>query len=616
MTETGLSKTGKKRKVQQHSVPRSFVATEQEEKDLQDSMTCVDITVDSGILYLNPLTPKWNSGIAGTSLDISSEEEEEIWVQSKDNGELDLAEKAKTSNRLTLKLKHVKGNKHNSIQQTPNGISMNNIADISSTSSDEICVQNLDNVKGRKAKKQHLVSKLRLRKVQKHHLNERYTIVKSGIISNCYNIPTSSSEEKDIWVQIDDNAESTLTKTAKQVTPEINVTVKDCCTNPQTKQSTDEKSPIIKNCALNLSSESEETNISAKNNEETTMAENDKQVMSKLKDLHVKNDNGADVSAKDLCKDDAKMSRLLEAMKKRGDIDSEQRPFKCTHCHWAFKKLCYLQSHLTTHSGLKPHVCDKCGKAYSHQGTLQQHKRLHTGERPYRCPFCDRSYIWSSDYRKHIRTHTGEKPYECKECGKDFIRSSDLRKHERNMHTNNKPFQCSHCDKTFNRPLSLKRHERKHLGERPYSCSDCGKKFALESRMVEHQKIHNGVRPFVCSVCAKCFTKSSNLTEHEAIHSGKRPHKCGECGIAFAMAARLVRHQYTHNVGTIHSCGGCNKNFSCLANLEQHQQLNCAGRIFVCVQCDKSFRCAEKLAQHMQHHNHSSELLRTHAMPQ
>ncbi|XP_044055030.1 zinc finger protein 648 [Siniperca chuatsi] len=341
-----------------------------------------------------------------------------------------------------------------------------------------------------------------------------------------------------------------------------------------------------------------------------------KQRASKLKELNVEKyspgGGGNKIKKKTLntcpankslkkCADD-KIPRLLVAMKKRSGVDTEQRPFKCTHCHWSFKKLCNLQSHLQTHTGLKPHVCDTCGKAYSHQGTLQQHKRLHTGERPYHCPFCVKTYIWSSDYRKHIRTHTGEKPYVCDTCGKDFIRSSDLRKHERNMHTNDKPFPCTHCGKTFNKPLSLKRHERKHLGERPFSCPDCGKAFALASRMAEHHKIHTGVRPYVCSVCSKCFTKSSNLAEHEAIHSGARPHKCAECGVAFAMASRLVRHQYVHNKEKPHSCTGCSKNFSHLATLKLHQEQTCAGRIFVCVECDKSFQCAAKLAQHVLDH--------------
>lgn len=350
------------------------------------------------------------------------------------------------------------------------------------------------------------------------------------------------------------------------------------------------------------------------------MQSNAKQRASKLKELNVEENSpgGAEnkTKKKDInspsvkkllkkCEDD-KIPRLLVAMKKRSGVDKEHRPFKCTHCNWAFKKLCNLQSHLQTHTGLKPHVCDICGKAYSHQGTLQQHKRLHTGERPYHCPFCVKTYIWSSDYRKHIRTHTGEKPYVCDACGKDFIRSSDLRKHERNMHTNDKPFPCTHCGKTFNKPLSLKRHERKHLGERPFSCPECGKAFALASRMAEHQKIHAGVRPYVCTVCSKCFTKSSNLTEHEAIHSGERPHKCEECGLAFAMASRLVRHQYVHNKEKPHNCTGCSKNFSHLDTLKLHQDQTCAGRIFVCVECDKSFLCATKLAQHMLNHRDKS----------
>ncbi|XP_039668459.1 zinc finger protein 501 [Perca fluviatilis] len=357
------------------------------------------------------------------------------------------------------------------------------------------------------------------------------------------------------------------------------------------------------NCSLYLKSHNIQSNFSAK------------QRASKLKEVNVeeyspggggnkakkKNVNSPVKKLLKTCEDD-KISRLLVAMKKRGGVDKEHRPFKCTHCNWAFKKLSNLQSHLQTHTGLKPHVCDICGKAYSHQGTLQQHKHLHTGDRPYHCPFCVKTYIWSSDYRKHIRTHTGEKPYVCDTCGKDFIRSSDLRKHERNMHTNDKPFPCTHCGKTFNKPLSLKRHERKHLGERPFSCPDCGKTFTLASRMAEHQKIHAGVRPYICMVCSKCFTKSSNLTEHEAIHTGARPHKCTECGVAFAMASRLVRHQYVHNKEKPHNCTGCSKNFSQLDTLKLHQEQTCAGRIFVCVKCDKSFQCAAKLAQHMLNH--------------
>ncbi|XP_078115570.1 uncharacterized protein znf648 [Sander vitreus] len=356
------------------------------------------------------------------------------------------------------------------------------------------------------------------------------------------------------------------------------------------------------NCSLYLKSHNIQSNLSAK------------QRASKLKEVNVeeyspggggnkakKKNINSPVKKLFTCEDD-KISRLLVAMKKRGGVDKEHRPFKCTHCNWAFKKLSNLQSHLQTHTGLKPHVCDICGKAYSHQGTLQQHKHLHTGDRPYHCPFCVKTYIWSSDYRKHIRTHTGEKPYVCDTCGKDFIRSSDLRKHERNMHTNDKPFPCTHCGKTFNKPLSLKRHERKHLGERPFSCPDCGKTFTLASRMAEHQKIHVGVRPYVCMVCSKCFTKSSNLTEHEAIHTGARPHKCTECGVAFAIASRLVRHQYVHSKEKPHNCTGCSKNFSHLDTLKLHQEQTCAGRIFVCMKCDKSFQCSTKLAQHMVNH--------------
>lgn len=657
MAETGghqaAVERGNKRKLQQHYATTSVVGMNQGETDLQESSAStayIENSTDSGILYLNPLTPKWNCGISEKCFEIMSEEEGGILLESKVND-------TRTSEQMMTKLKLLKVKQPYLIPQTSNRNCIKYFADVSSTPQEEIWVQSQEiggGIAGKSIFKQ-VMPKLKLFKVQKLNGNQQspngnfgimdksqekemkfvetpkmfcqatsklkpHNVVKrmsnpqmsngnGGIIENFSDIGLSLSEETKMWVKRKDNTEETA-RTSKEVTQKPKLIVQERCTISQTNQATNEDCATVGDCAEILPSENQDKDCfkskdCAKDREDPKLEETSTQVTSKLKDLQVEENqvDGAKVSVNLKCKDDSKISRLLEAMKKRSEIDTEQRPFKCPHCHWAFKKLCYLQSHITTHSGLKPHVCDICGKAYSHQGTLQQHKRLHTGERPYRCPFCDRSYIWSSDYRKHIRTHTGEKPYVCKECGKDFIRSSDLRKHERNRHTNNKPFPCSHCGKTFNRPLSLKRHERKHLGERPYSCPDCGKKFALASRMAEHQKIHKGVRPFVCSVCAKCFTKSSNLTEHEAIHSGKRPHKCGECGVAFAMASRLVRHQYVHNKGKPHSCAGCGRNFSCLASLEQHQQLNCSARIFVCVQCDKSFMCADKLTQHMLHHD-------------
>lgn len=664
---------GNKKSIEQQYITTSFLAMNQGDPDRQEpgsSMANVENSVESGIFYLNPLSPKWNSEISEKCLEITSEEEDGIWVQSKDNGSRNFTGKGPTSEEVMTKLLKVKT--HYLVPQTSNGNSMDYLGHISSTSSEKTWAQNQDKcekstagikalkqVKLLKVQKRHLnqqspngicgiikcsdnfssqleeriwvhsnngkiklednpktfcqvTSKLKQQKVEKSFLNPKILNSNGEVMDSHSDILSLPSEETEKWVQRKVNTEAFPT-IFKEVTQKPKLTVQKLCSNQQTKQSTNGDLAKLTDCGeIMLSQGQEKDCFESKTNskecvkdQEKKVVENNNQVTSKLKDLQVKENqtDGVKVSVNLKCKNDSNISRLLEVMKKRSEIDTEERPFKCPHCQWAFKKLCYLQSHITTHSGLKPHVCDICGKAYSHQGTLQQHKRLHTGERPYHCPFCDRSYIWSSDYRKHIRTHTGEKPYECKECGKYFIRSSDLRKHERNMHTNNKPFPCSHCDKTFNRPLSLKRHERKHLGERPFSCPDCGKKFALASRMAEHQKIHKGVRPFVCSVCAKCFTKSSNLTEHEAIHSGIRPHKCEECGVAFAMASRLVRHQYVHNKGKPYTCGGCGRNFNCLESLEQHQQLNCAGRIFVCVQCDKSFMCAEKLTQHMQHHN-------------
>ncbi|KAM7410592.1 hypothetical protein PAMA_001837 [Pampus argenteus] len=227
-----------------------------------------------------------------------------------------------------------------------------------------------------------------------------------------------------------------------------------------------------------------------------------------------KNRNNPDKKTLKKCEDD-KTSRLFAAMKKRSAFDAEHRPFKCSHCPWAFKKLCNLQSHLQTHTGLKPHVCDICGKAYSHQGTLQQHKRLHTGERPYHCPFCVKTYICRMV--EHQKIHTGLRPYVCTVCSKCFTKSSNLTE-----------------------------HEAIHSGQRPHKCAECGVAFALPSRLVRHQYVHNKEKPHSCTGCSKNFSHLDTLKVHQEQTCAGRIYVCVECDKSFQCDAKLAQHMLSH----------------------------------------------------------------------
>jgi hypothetical protein len=54
-------------------------------------------------------------------------------------------------------------------------------------------------------------------------------------------------------------------------------------------------------------------------------------------------------------------------------IQKSAKPFKCSICHYSFKRNHDLQRHIRQHTGLKPYSCKLCGKAFARSDYVKRH---------------------------------------------------------------------------------------------------------------------------------------------------------------------------------------------------------------------------------------------------
>lgn len=148
-------------------------------------------------------------------------------------------------------------------------------------------------------------------------------------------------------------------------------------------------------------------------------------------------------------------------------LQTNERPYQCTHCPQTFIAKGHLDSHMLKHNGRKPFICPHpgCGKAYSRANRLKVHERNHvsfcftpqTGQRPFVCDLCNKSFTDKTNLVTHLRIHSGERPFKCEVCEKTFVKQSHLSDHQK-CHEVTKNFQCDICGNTFKRKRTLNYH--------------------------------------------------------------------------------------------------------------------------------------------------------------
>ncbi|XP_062396611.1 zinc finger protein 493-like [Sardina pilchardus] len=327
------------------------------------------------------------------------------------------------------------------------------------------------------------------------------------------------------------------------------------------------------------------------------------------------------------------------------NLETEDRPHRCTQCGKAFSRRDHLSRHMLVHTGEKSHRCTQCGKAFSCRYNLSCHMLVHTGEKSHKCIQCGKGFSRRHHLSRHMLVHTREKSHKCMQCGKSFSRKPNLSRHMlahkgvnpvgprqlvKEGDTNDeeygrmigedkdeeKPFAELHCrsetdvsdaiDDTLQTvKIEVKKDEDEH---------DNLLESVSEHQHVTQQKLHgdnddlslqlNG-RPHHCTVCRKSFTTLTELEKHQQTHSvwvnGKKfcekPRKYSHCEQT-STTPSLVNHNMLTG-DRPHKCTQCGKGFSYRSNLSQHMLVHTGEKSHKCTVCEKAFSSISTLSRHM-----------------
>ncbi|KAJ8370155.1 hypothetical protein SKAU_G00101830 [Synaphobranchus kaupii] len=127
-------------------------------------------------------------------------------------------------------------------------------------------------------------------------------------------------------------------------------------------------------------------------------------------------------------------------------LDPDYKPYLCSACGKAFRRMDHLRRHQSMHSGEKPFRCSSCDKRFSLHRSQEAHERHCRGQQGCSCPICGDIFQSFSNLRRHQRIHDGEKSYQCSRCGQNDKQSNYYRKHQR-VHCDDQPYLCLLCEK-------------------------------------------------------------------------------------------------------------------------------------------------------------------------
>ncbi|XP_066565974.1 zinc finger protein 610 [Amia ocellicauda] len=127
----------------------------------------------------------------------------------------------------------------------------------------------------------------------------------------------------------------------------------------------------------------------------------------------------------------------------------------------------------------KPYLCTDCGKAYKRMDHLKRHQQMHSGEKPYHCGTCEKRFSLRRSLEYHQRQCTGESYCKCAVCGDVFQSFSNLHRHQL-IHAGEKTYQCGRCGQKCKQSNYFKKHQKVHTEDEPYFCLECEQKFILD----------------------------------------------------------------------------------------------------------------------------------------
>ena len=215
------------------------------------------------------------------------------------------------------------------------------------------------------------------------------------------------------------------------------------------------------------------------------------------------------------------------------------KEYKCHLCHYTFRELRYLKSHMKSkHEGT--HECEHCDLKFASDVALKGHvKRDHMRKAENQCDICEKSFVQLNHLERHLKSMHSDvvKQPKCDACGKTFATFSLLEKH--------------FCDRQNNELKSKIVPEEEKVPkeiktEEEIKCQSCGFVATSKENLEIHMKSHK-----FCPICNQSFNgpfakRSLNyhMTRYHQVQTKNNRHKlrCKTCFRTFREKYYVLQH--------------------------------------------------------------------------
>ncbi|XP_049591122.1 zinc finger protein 135 isoform X1 [Syngnathus scovelli] len=319
-----------------------------------------------------------------------------------------------------------------------------------------------------------------------------------------------------------------------------------------------------------------------------------------------------------------------EADSDRGDLEPDERRYRCGYCGKCYSHASSLYRHQQTHAAkvvatpapaaakraLEPaqqdarYACQHCGMTFKGSRMLGSHLRLHGKRRIHPCNICGKEFNHSSSLSRHRLIHKKAKDgiaghtaparsaYRPSPKGKRAKRRRPPAGIMQAPGPDDKFYACPQCEMSFRSSAALSKHQVTHVKELLDSYAQPGKENLAESSsdLKIRLKLCSRDKPNFYTLCKKNRRRrrrpkqgldEAQDEDEEDGAGAPEAHGCGLCGKRFSHTSSLARHQLSHQV---------------VAAADGGQRAKTKTKTFTCAACNKTFMHSSSFSRHKKAH--------------